>query len=106
VARLGVGAAGVDTVDQARFQGLPTKFKASILRVIVIVGVMLALLSAEWWLLNHAQAVWPGLTGRIIVAVGGVGGLGMTLALTAWERRRRRADARPTMRGGQKRRIA
>jgi membrane protein YdbS with pleckstrin-like domain len=80
--------------------------KASILRVVVILAVMLALLSAEWWLFNHAQAVWPGLTGRIIVAAGSVGGLGLTWALTAWERRRRREDAGPETLGGQKRRIA
>ncbi|MDR3471588.1 MAG: hypothetical protein P4M09_07840 [Devosia sp.] len=80
--------------------------KASILRVLVVAGVMLAVLSAEWWLFNHAQAVWPGLTGRIIVAVGGVGGLGVAWALTAWERRRRRDDAGPETLGGQRRRIA
>ena len=96
---------GLDTVDWARFQGRPIMVKASILRVLVVAAVMLALLSAEWWLFNHAAAVWPGLTGRIIVAMGGVGGLGLAWALTAWARRRRRADAGPETLGGQRRRI-
>ena len=81
-------------------------FNASILRVLVILSAMLVLLGAEWWLFNHAQAVWPGLIGRIVVAVGGVGGLAIAWALTKWERRRRRDDARPVTLGGQRRRIA
>ena len=79
-------------------------FSASNLRALVVLGVILALISTEWWLLNHALGVWPGLTGRVIVAASGVGALGLSWALTAWERRRRRDDTGPVTLGGQKRR--
>lgn len=63
--------------------------KASTVRSLLVLGVVVTLLPAEWWLFNHARAIWPGLAGRVIVAAVGVGGLGLAWAATAWDRRRR-----------------
>ena len=63
--------------------------RASTWRILFVLAVMAVFLPTEWWLFNHAQSIWPGLTGRLIVAGVGVAGLVLVWAATAWERRRR-----------------
>ena len=93
---------GGGRLDWAEFQGAQIMFTAMAQRMLLVLGVFVASLATEWWLFNHAQAVWPGLTGRITVAAVGVGGLGVALAATAWARRSH--DGAPPTLGGQKRR--